>query len=160
MLNIINYIGESDDRDYVFIRGHLYLEALMTEIIKKTYKDSDSALEIGKMFYNKIKLLKAIGIIDKDMENLLLEINKIRNKMAHNMEYRLSFDDLYNLIIVSYNAKVNYSDDNISEEYYCKRYYFDENETIGVTELMSNTFHKMIIMTGIFTNEEIDEMLC
>lgn len=159
MVNIIDYISETDDKDYIFIRGHLYLESLMSEIIKKSYVDNDAAFEIGKMFYNKVKLLKASGIIDDSIEKLLLEINKVRNKMAHDMNYHLTFDDFYRLVCFSCRAGVDYSDDSIEIEEDCKEYYFDDTN-VGVTELVCNTFQKLVYDTGLFTDDEISNLLC
>ncbi|WMJ89437.1 hypothetical protein [Anaerocolumna sp. MB42-C2] len=160
-MNIIDYVSETySDREFIFIKGHLYLEGIMSELIKKLYPNPNSLNNIDNSFFKKVKLIRAVNGITDEMEKLLLEVNSIRNKMAHNLHYKLSFDDFFELVLLSVNAHIDYSDDGIfKDKEYSKKEYF-ENSNFGVQELMSNTFSKLVDNENMFSISEISSFLC
>jgi hypothetical protein len=157
-LNIIDYLGEDTNREMEFIRGHLYIENIMAELIKKVYHDSIAALEIGKMYYKKVKLLKAIGAISSELEALLLGINQVRNKMAHQLHYRITFEECFELFVLAHKAGVDFSDDRIYQDKdYSREVYF--SDAGGISELMVNTFSELAYSKDLFSEDEILELL-
>ena len=157
-LNISEYLGEYTNREMVFIRGHLYIENIMVELIKKVYHDSSAALEIGKMYYKKVKLLKAIGVISSKLEALLIGINQVWNKMAHKLHYRITFEECFELFVLAHEAGVDFSDDRIYQDKdYSREVYF--SDTGGISELMVNTFSELAYFKDLFSEDEILELL-
>lgn len=157
-LNIIDYLGEDTNREMVFIRGHLYIENIMAELIKKVYHDSIAALEIGKMYHNKVKLLKAIGAISSELEALLIRINQIRNRMAHQLHYKITFEECFELFVLAHKAGIDFSDDQIYQDKdYSREVYF--SDAGGISELMVNTFSGVAYSNDLFSEEEILELL-
>ena len=157
--NIIKFISEPTDENFqLFIRGHLYLEALLSEIIERSYRQPDALNDIASMFYRKVKLVRAVDRISKPEEELLLGINRLRNKLAHKLEFFLSFDDCFQLVLKAHTAGVDFSDDTIhqnrglSEEYY---------GIYGVVnEVMCNTFSHLIWKNeDIFSDDDISRFL-
>lgn len=141
--NVINYFIGDDKICTSFIRGHLYIEKIMSEILIRAYKNPKALKEVSNTFFKKVKLLRAIDCIDEGMEKLLLEINSVRNKIAHNFEYDLKYEEIFELIKLAGNNLLNFSDDDIFKNFeYSKQNY--EPEDLGVRELMANTFSKLL----------------
>ncbi|WP_438498479.1 hypothetical protein [Paenibacillus sp. IHBB 3054] len=158
--NIINYAtGEAYGEPFqAFIRGQIYIEALLSEILQRSFKNPDALKSITTGFNAKVKVVRAIDRISPDMEDLLLQMNTIRNNLAHKLEFTLAFDTVYDLIRKAAKAKVDFSDDNIHLN---KKY---SNENYGVTgviaEMMSNTFSQIIYENeDIFTHDDISRFL-
>ena len=157
--NIIKFISEPTDENFqLFIRGHLYLEALLSEIIERTYKEPKALTDLAAMFYRKVKLVRATGRISKTLENLLLEINKVRNKLAHKLEFTLSFNDAFQLALKAHAAGIDFSDDTI---YQNKKHSKEWYGIYGVVnEVMCNTFSHLIWENeDIFSKEDIGRFL-
>jgi len=158
-VNIINYISEGVDENFqLFIRGHLYLEALLSEIIDRSYKNPNAINEITSTFYKKVKLVRAVGRISEDVEELLLSINLIRNRLAHKLDFTLNFDIVFELVQKAHSAEIDFSDDQI---------YLDKAESQSnygiygvVNEVMCNIFSHLIWENeDIFTKEDISHFL-
>jgi hypothetical protein len=114
----------SDDSISAFITGHLIIESILVQMIdlKLEYPDEFDAFSLN--FPAKANLCKALGLIDSDMTNFLLEMNRIRNRFAHRLGYSLSFDDAFSFAQAAAKGGVEFSDDSIhtdranSEEWY------------------------------------------
>jgi hypothetical protein len=114
----------SDDSISAFITGHLIIESILVQMIdlKLEYPDEFDAFSLN--FPAKANLCKALGLIDSDMTNFLLEMNRIRNRFAHRLGYSLSFDDAFSFAQAAAKGGVDFSDDSIhtdranSEEWY------------------------------------------
>ncbi len=83
------------------LKAHLFVEYLIDEIIKASFSNPNKILNKRK-FSDKVNLLEAIGIEDSKSEYRLLRkiraLNDIRNKFAHNLNYKLNPEDLEPLI--------------------------------------------------------------
>ncbi len=114
----------SDDTISAFITGHLIIESLLVQMIdlKLEYPDEFDAFSLN--FPAKANLCRALGLIDSDMTNFLLEMNTIRNRFAHRLGYSFSFDDAFSFAQSAAKGGVDFSDDSIhtdranSEEWY------------------------------------------
>jgi hypothetical protein len=157
--NIIAFIDEPRDESFqLLIRGHLYLEALLSEIIDRSYPEPDALDELASMFYRKVKLVRAVGRISSDVEDLLLSINSVRNKLAHKLEYELDFATVFALVTKAHQAGIDFSDDGI---------HLDKNQSeqhyglYGVIhEVICNTFSHLIWENeDIFSQEDVDRFL-
>ena len=132
--NILDFYSSYDENLIRYIKGHLFLEFAMNTIIEKALKLSTK----NKTFANKITLLYKNQLISEDERNLLKAINKERNEIAHNLNYILTFDCVYNLVVLSSKARVDYSDDTI---YQNKKLSLEWYGVDGiVSELFPNTF--------------------
>lgn len=132
--NIIDFYYSYDENLIYYIKGHLFLEFALNTIISKALKVRPE----NKNFNKKINLLFSNSLVSESMKDLLIALNRQRNKIAHKLDYTLTFDTLYELVKLSAEAGVDYSDDTIymnkklSEEWY---------GTEGIiAELFPNTF--------------------
>jgi hypothetical protein len=157
--NIINLIGKQNDENFhFFIRGHLHIEALLSEIIDRVYEEPQALADLGSMFYRKVKLVRARGKISKPMEELLLEINRLRNKLAHRLEYNLNFDDSFELVQKAHAAGIDFSDDTIYQDRVLSEKWYGVYGIIN--EVVYNTFSYLIQENNdIFTRKDIGRFL-
>lgn len=148
--NILDFYSSYDENLIRYIKGHLFLEFAMNTIIEKALKLSTK----NKTFANKITLLYKNNLISEDEKNLLKAINKVRNEIAHNLNYILTFDCVYNLVVLSSKARVDYSDDTIHEN---KKLSLEWYGVDGiVSELFPNTFcHLFYNNENFFEGNEI-----
>lgn len=159
--NIINYAsGEAYGEPFqAYIRGQLYIEALLSEIIERSFKNPDSLKKVTNSFHIKVKIVRALDRVSVPMEDLLLQINSLRNKLAHKLEFTMVFEDVFDLIEKAAGANVDFSDDNI----YLDRNFSELNYGVNgvIAELMSNTFSQILYENeDMFTQEDIGRFLC
>lgn len=64
---------------------HLYFEYYLNMIIKKKIPKPKKILKKAT-FFNKLKLVEALDVLDNTSIHDLYKINEIRNKLAHNIE--------------------------------------------------------------------------
>lgn len=143
-LNILNWYSENrSEKEYEFLRGHLYLEALIIELLRKYSK-----AKIPQRFFKKINKLKDIKLIDGETYDVLYEINKLRNDIAHNLEFDFSYKRFFKIIKLANRAKVEFSDVSIylEEEMSEKHYGLDG----AISELFYNIFEHLI-----YSNQEL-----
>ena len=101
--DLSNFIDdtEGDDELQVILRGHLYIEREITEMLRVSLKEPDEVLNNRFMFANKLNLAVALGVIEKENKPVFEKLNKLRNKLAHTINFKINeshFLDLYNSI--------------------------------------------------------------
>lgn len=95
----INEMEYRNDKLYVVLRGHLYIENELNKLIDG-YLPYAKTLELNKMsFYNKTKLALSLNLLDELTSNALLNLNTIRNNYAHNLKYNVSKKEITDLRI-------------------------------------------------------------
>ncbi|WJV19647.1 hypothetical protein QU593_03960 [Rossellomorea marisflavi] len=80
----------NNDKMYLILRGHLYIESELIKLIEN-YILYPEKLELKNMgFNNKCRMASSLGLIDDQMFEILILINRLRNKYAHNLEYNIT----------------------------------------------------------------------
>ena len=75
-----------DDGVAVLLRGHLWIEGALTELIRATFEFPDEWSDLDRLaFPSKVALARAQGALFWDEP--LLELNRVRNRLAHNVTY-------------------------------------------------------------------------
>ncbi len=153
--NIIDFYYSYDDNLILYIKGHLFLEYAMNLIYSKA-----TGLDVSEhSFYQKIHLLSNKNLITNNEKILLLTINRCRNKIAHDLDYDLTFDTAYDLVCLSVKAGVDYFDDNIYKDKLISQKEYGIEGIIN--ELFPNTFCQLIDNNKkYFTMEEISKLMC
>lgn len=82
---------ESDDFLVIVLKGHLYVEHELTELIKM-FLENEEYFKIHT-FKSKLDLARALGVIKNDWYPSLNKLNNLRNKYAHNLFYELTEED-------------------------------------------------------------------
>lgn len=94
-----------------FINGHLILEALLVQFIKLKNGENEKWEKLN--FPNKVAKCIELEFFDELLSNFLLLINDIRNNYAHNLGYKITFDELFKLAQKAGEAGINFSDETI-----------------------------------------------
>lgn len=153
--NIIDFYNDYDENLIRYIKGHLFIEFAINTILEKAAQKTASKCTFSK----KIDLLFDGNFINESEKNLLKRINYFRNRIAHRLDYTLTFDTVFELVELSAKAGVDYSEETIfrnkklSEEWY------------GITgilnELFPNTFcHLLYRNEQYFEDNEIMKYMC
>ncbi len=153
--NIIDFYNSYDENLIRYIKGHLFLEFAMNTIIKKALTLSTK----NKTFSNKIDLLFENSLLSGNEKDLLKALNKERNEIAHNLNYILTFDILFNLVKLSTEAGVDFSDNTIYENKNLSQEWYGIDGIVN--ELFPNIFcHLFYENEQYFENNEILKFIC
>ncbi|WP_368298379.1 hypothetical protein [Cytobacillus firmus] len=88
-------ITDHDDLLIIVLRGHLYIEREINNLLKKVYKDEQYR---NLLFSQKVDLCKSLGLIDSDRIPPLNKLNKHRNGYAHNLDFKIEEKDYEDLL--------------------------------------------------------------
>ncbi len=90
------HLRAKDDIEMILLKGHLVLEQVLNQMLLGYIGKEEDLVSLNLMFSKKIDLLIALsgGHYDKDDIYQLREINRIRNKLAHNLEFNDYHADL------------------------------------------------------------------
>ncbi|MCK4928970.1 MAG: hypothetical protein KAR76_04455, partial [Methanosarcinales archaeon] len=86
--NYFKDIFATEDTRTLILIIHLYLEHIISAIIKEKFVNYEEILKFG--LFQKVKILRAADIITENISNDILYINSIRNKFAHKLNYDAS----------------------------------------------------------------------
>lgn len=99
-----------------FITGHLILESVLVQLIELKLTDADHINLFDLSFPNKVNMAKSRGLIGEKMGEFLLEMNSVRNRLAHRLGEPIEFDRMYSLAKVAHLGGVEFSDDTIHSD--------------------------------------------
>lgn len=69
----------------VLIRGHLWIEAALTTLVDRTLRRPAALEKAGLSFSQRVSLAEAMGLVPQDMAYAMRQINRLRNRAAHNL---------------------------------------------------------------------------
>jgi hypothetical protein len=82
----------------ILLRGHLWVEALLNQLIEAEAKDPQ-ALDLERMgFRQKVDIAQAFGLIGAGDSQAFGGLNKLRNKLAHNLDGSPSDAEIESLV--------------------------------------------------------------
>ncbi len=143
---------------HVVLRGHLLLEGLLNEIIRRSVICPDAIADLRQTFFTRVKLLRATGRIGDGEQEILLAMNSLRNRLAHQLEFSVTFDEAFVLAQTAAKAGADFSDDTIHEDRKLSEEWYSTAAVL--TEVISNTFqHLMWMNEDLFSKEDISEFL-
>jgi hypothetical protein len=80
------------------IRSHLYVEHIASLFILDNLPNHASARLPRMTFHQRISLIAAMGLLPKDLTDTIFGLNRIRNKIAHNLDYEINDTDTKDFI--------------------------------------------------------------
>lgn len=96
-LEIFNKDVKSDNPIQVILKGHLYIEHELRELLEKNLKNP-YVLEWHKLSFSQIaKLVFSLGLLPMELFKTIMEINKIRNRYSHNLDFKFELQEYNNL---------------------------------------------------------------
>ncbi|WP_208599559.1 hypothetical protein [Desulfospira joergensenii] len=96
-----------------YITGHLIIESVLVQLIELKLTKDDKFNPFDLSFPNKVEVAKNRNLIDESMASFLLEMNRIRNRLAHRLGEKITFDMMFNLARCAADGGVDFSDDSI-----------------------------------------------
>jgi hypothetical protein len=100
----------------IVLMGHLVIENLLVESIKTKMELPQEFDPYTLYFPSKVELCVSLKIIPIEKKNCYLKLNSIRNKFAHQLNYDLNYDDVFNYAKEMANAGFDFSDDTIHDD--------------------------------------------
>ncbi len=92
----LKYLNSDDSMGFI-VRGHLYIESALMQLIEEAPPDP-GAIDLTRFnFPLKLDLAVALGLMSESETRGYLRLNSLRNKHAHNLGVALSEDDQRNL---------------------------------------------------------------
>ncbi|WP_342615054.1 hypothetical protein [Peribacillus frigoritolerans] len=88
-------ITDHEELLIIALRGHLYIEREVSNILKKVFKDNTYK---SLTYAHKVELCNSVGLINKERIPPLRKINTHRNGYAHNLDYRITEKDFGDLL--------------------------------------------------------------
>lgn len=85
---------ESESELQIILRGHLYIEREINEMLRMLLVEPDEILNNRFMFMNKLNLSVALGILPKEEKHIFRKINDLRNGFAHQLDYVCKEEDI------------------------------------------------------------------
>lgn len=99
-----------------FLKGQLVIEGILL-IALRDRLDHPELADIDEInFYRLCGLCASLSLIDGEMLALLRKIGKIRNQMAHQLDYVLEFPEAFELVRQASQSGVDFSDGTISSD--------------------------------------------
>lgn len=89
---------KSEDELQVVLRGHLYLEHEIEKILRFVLVEPDYILTNRFMFMNKVNLGVALGLIPKEIAKVYEKLNRLRNKFAHTLEFKITDKNVNDIV--------------------------------------------------------------
>ncbi|NUB42952.1 hypothetical protein GEU84_001015 [Fertoebacter nigrum] len=87
----------SGDRSYQLIQAHLYCEHIVLQMVREALPFPEE-ISVDRMgFAQRFQLVMALGLIDKKLAAPIKMINKLRNKVAHDLTFSVSEADAKSL---------------------------------------------------------------
>lgn len=112
----------------IILKGHLYIENRLIELIKVKLVNPNAIKLNDLNFPTKINLANALGLIDNKKSKLLRNLNSIRNKLAHDLNFELSDKEI--------KKQINYFD-----KYYSNSFQKTIEENAGdLKQLLRNIY--------------------
>jgi len=89
-------IFEKDADELIFVlRTHLFIEGILENIIKAKFSKHDVILgKNGFQFFDKLRLVKAMGFLPKGVFGSVMALTELRNKFAHDINYQTKIEDI------------------------------------------------------------------
>ena len=90
------HIAANNDILSIVLKTHLFIENLIDEIIEKVFVKPKEI--VNSKFFFKVQIIEALGIVPTNIINKIKTLNTIRNRFAHNINYRITLKDIKPLI--------------------------------------------------------------
>ena len=124
-----------------YIAGHLLVESVLVQLIELVMTTEDKFDPFALSFPNKVALARGRGLIDEAWESFLLELNRIRNRLAHRLGEPITFDAMFALAQIAATAGVDFSDATIhSDKVASSRHYGVQGL---IQEIFQNAAHDL-----------------
>ncbi len=97
-VHLFSSLYSTEDILAFIVRGHLYCEAALSGLLNSSLKNPEE-LDTDRLDYStKVDLCSALGLFAEDLKPGLKQLGKLRNKIVHNLEYKITEQDQMDFI--------------------------------------------------------------
>jgi len=118
------------------IQAHLYLDHVLTQLLVEALAKPDEIQTTRLGFSQKFDLVGALGLLPDHMTGCVQFVNRLRNKIAHNLEFEISQQDEIDLV-------------NCTPKYLREASVTDRKENDNGPPKMHELFYVVILMIDI-----------
>lgn len=90
------------------ISAHLYVENSMDNALLKVLPHNKTIIKLS--FWNKLTIMSGGGL-NREIVELLTDLNKLRNKFAHNLNYDIKWSDIQRMAQLAGSTKAERESD-------------------------------------------------
>jgi hypothetical protein len=105
-----NYFNQTNEQLGQVLSYHLNLEGLLSLMIERAVPNPEALVLDRMMFARKAALCRALGLISHQEYSILQRLNGIRNRTAHRLGYRPSFEEVHAVVVEAGRAGIDFSD--------------------------------------------------
>lgn len=91
---------DSEDVLSVVLRGHLWIEKALNGLLTRSFAHPEAMNGARFSFAQKVTMARAVGQLSADETAAILRLNKLRNRLAHQVEAELDARDESELIAI------------------------------------------------------------
>jgi hypothetical protein len=141
------FFEEKNELIAEIVSYHLMIEGLLERLLLKTLANP-SVLDFDRiMFSGKLEMVRAMGLMDQPIFNLLKKLNALRNKFAHQMGFYPTFEAIHELVVEAGKAGVDFSDNvDTPDIEYARSLKYDVAMLLNV--LYRNVFFEIAMAQG------------
>lgn len=108
--DLANYSDQTAKQLGLVLSCHLNLEGLLSVMIEQAVPNP-KVLNLDRMtFAHKANLCRALDLISHQEYSVLKKMNQIRNRAAHRLGYRPSFEEVHAIVVEAGRAGIDFSD--------------------------------------------------
>ncbi len=99
LLDKMSFFDECENnRELLVLRGHLAVEFFLNRTIEEFLTNGSKLTRDNQLsFSKKMLVVGGFDVLEKDTYGFIKELNKLRNKCAHKISYRVSGTDINSL---------------------------------------------------------------
>ena len=97
------HIVQEKDLSIILLKGHLLIEYYLEHLVLLFFDKSKKVSKMG--FYGKVCALREKNVFNVGVEKHLLELNDVRNSLAHRLDFQIS---TYEIDKIGYNMGKDY----------------------------------------------------
>jgi hypothetical protein len=143
------HLFEPESSFEILLRGHLWMEELIGRILQLHIVNS-GILELDRMgFRQKIDITQAFGFISLEDGRALKALNRLRNKLAHNLmaepsenEVQILVDTLTGSMKAAFEAVMNHPDNVQQRDRHAALRYWFVSYTMHLDDLHARTKYR------------------
>ncbi|PFA19986.1 hypothetical protein CN384_32155 [Bacillus thuringiensis] len=98
--DVIEFMQATNDEDelQIILRGQLYIEHEIEKLLRFSLVEPEIYFRNNPMFNSKLNLVVALGILPRNKMSTYEKFNRLRNKFAHELKYKVTKEKMDELV--------------------------------------------------------------
>ncbi|WP_180228155.1 hypothetical protein [Bacillus toyonensis] len=98
--SVLEFMEATNDEDelQIILRGQLYIEHEIEKLLRLRLVEPEIYFRNNPMFNSKLNLVVALGLLPRNKMSAYDKFNKLRNKFAHELKYKVTEEKMNGLV--------------------------------------------------------------